>query len=373
MALPVPGRVYTFLNAGAIINEGTNDEAFRALNLYYANSSSLTNGQNVCLWTQDSSTEQQWRYEGGKLINMRSSSTKFVLDHLYDAATTSHENNADIWADTTTEDAHQLIDFVDSGYGNGTVRIKLRNQNLYLTAVNNANGTNAGKSSTANGNVYWTTKKSSLLQTWFFEEISAVNSGSEITITAMPVNANYTNRTEYFHPFSGLRNGTWEYNGGSEIEEKMYSLFESVFKTSPTQNNQYLYNLYGAKVTGTTKYHIGVDVWLYDGADIYAATGGEVVKYQDDFDDTDVGSNAIAIYDSENNVTWYYLHMRNRASLSEEQVIAAGTKLGKQSDAGWADGSHLHIEIYEGRYTSGPHNPPTLSGTTNALCPYPYF
>lgn len=193
-----------------------------------------------------------------------------------------------------------------------------------------------------------------------------MNSGNEITVTNMPEVSDYKQNDgtyrEYFHPFSGLRNGTWAYNGGTDIKEKMLRLYRAVYGFEPNSLNNYLNNLYGAKVSGTSQYHIGVDINAGKGTAIHPVTDGTIIYCAD---------NALGIYDSENNITWYYLHMSGRPKVSGN--VYKDDIIGYEDKIGWATGYHLHIEIYEGRHTTGPNNPPTLSGTTNALCPYPYF
>ena len=157
MALPISGKTYVFICDGA-----RSEDKPKALNLYY--SGSIVNGQNVCLWTQDGSLEQQWKFDGSKLLNMRN--TRYALDK-YTVAGNANNNNADVWE--ANDPTNQNIVF-EAVSGN-IVKIKLASSGLYLTAFSDTHGNNTDKTSTSDGNVFWAAKKASKLQQWEFVEV----------------------------------------------------------------------------------------------------------------------------------------------------------------------------------------------------------
>ena len=157
MALPISGKTYVFICDGA---RSGNEP--KVLNLYYPRS--IVNGQNVCLWTKDGSLEQQWKFDGSKLLNMRN--TRYALDK-YTVAGNANNNNADVWE--ANDPTNQNIVF-EAVSGN-IVKIKLASSGLYLTAYNDAHGNNTNKTPTSIGNVFWAAKKASKLQQWEFVEV----------------------------------------------------------------------------------------------------------------------------------------------------------------------------------------------------------
>lgn len=355
MALPVSGKTYTFTCVGA---------SPRVLNLYYLNS--IANGQNVCLWTPDGSLEQQWKYSGGKLLSMRG--TSFALDK-YTVSGNANNNNADIW--TANDPTNQNIIF-EAVSGN-TVMIKLSSSGLYLTAYNNANGSDTGKKTTSSGNVFWAVKKTdptnnkpSNMQQWTFKEVDggSVTPGSQVTVTGMPAGI-YANNTEYFHSQSGMKNGTWAANNGAYIEQKVKAYYKKIYGVAPTSNNQCLYNLFGAKLTNRSTYHIGLDVYHGAGSTVKSAHSGEVIY-------TTSGSHhGIGIYDG--NRTYYYLHMNNVKVKVGDRVTAGITILGEEGMAGDASGYHVHLEVFNGRQANGPQATPTINGIIPSISPYNYI
>ena len=177
MAIPISGKIYTFACIGA---------PARVLNLYYPNS--IANGQNVCLWTSDSSFEQQWKYSDNKLLNMRN--TNYALDK-YTVSGNANNNNADIW--TANDPTNQNIAF--QAVSGNAIKIKLSSSGLYLTAASNLNGTSSGKTPSSTGNVYWASDSSSVLQKWTFKEVggipaSGVGNGT-LTVGQRPSTLNY--------------------------------------------------------------------------------------------------------------------------------------------------------------------------------------
>lgn len=138
-----------YLSEGVYIFESVYGSP-KKLNLYF--NGSVANGQNVILYTADGSLEQQWRYKNNRLYNRLD--VRYVLDRYVGS---SAYNNADIWAEDTTQYGtdQRLVVTLESG-SSDIVTIKLENENTYLTVANTVgNGTNSGKSSSSTGNVYW--------------------------------------------------------------------------------------------------------------------------------------------------------------------------------------------------------------------------
>lgn len=151
----------------------------RRLNLY--SSGSASNGMNVVLYTDDTSNEQKWYFDGDRLYP--ETNRNYCLDR-YTAS--AYLNNADIWKASTSDAAVQIVDILP--YNNRyyiRLRTKVSGEYYFLTAVSAANGTGSGKSTTSAGNVYW----SSLLgegntkQLWSFTEVSDSSSGGSTSGT----------------------------------------------------------------------------------------------------------------------------------------------------------------------------------------------
>lgn len=155
MSLPVSGKIYTFECLGA---EGM------FLNLYYSNG--ISDGQNVILWEEDGSLEQQWKYNGSKLLTVRN--TNFALDK-YTVSGSVNNNNADVW--TANDPTNQNIVFVATSSGDNIAKIKLASSNMYLTAYGFENGTSGGKTPTSIGNVYWSSSDKGSMQQWICREV----------------------------------------------------------------------------------------------------------------------------------------------------------------------------------------------------------
>lgn len=363
MALPVSGKTYTFTCVGA---------SPRVLNLYYPNS--IANGQNVCLWNPDESLEQQWKYSGGKLLSMRG--TSFALDK-YTVSGNANNNNADIW--TANDPTNQNIIF-EAVSGN-TVMIKLSSSGLYLTAYNNANGSDTGKKTTSSGNVFWAVKKTdstnnkpSTMQQWTFKEVGGSSGEKEVIVTGMPESKYYTGGKEYFHPKSGMVNGDWNRaNNGATIQRNIQAFYKAVFGVDTNTIDNYCYSLFGSKTVqaGTSfngTYHHGVDMFYYDGAPVKSAHSGTLIE---------ATGNHIAIYDSTKNVTYLYLHTNIDSSIKGQKLIpiTKGQRLGTQSNQGMGPSgpSHLHFEVKSGKNPTPAMPNNDLNTSLPSISPYKYM
>ena len=157
------GAVYNIINAGS----------GKYLNVHYGIDS---NNTNVYQYTCDYSTEQKFKTvyyssTGSYKIHAMCSSNgnNRVLDIVRNGASLSDGQNVDIW--TQVDDTAQYWKIIS--IGDGVYKIcPTANTSLALTAYGTANGTSTGTSSTSAGNVYISTYTGSANQMWTFQEIS---------------------------------------------------------------------------------------------------------------------------------------------------------------------------------------------------------
>ena len=206
----------------------------------------------------------------------------------------------------------------------------------------------------------------------------------KITVTGMPYflknnEEYYPDGIEYFHPDSGMVDGTWAENDGTSIVNAIRDFYYNVFGVYPAHQKNYLYYFFGAKRFGQNEYHAGVDVYKPGGGDVKSAQYGTVVycsrdrieeakkkgEYVKDY-------GAVGIYNVFVKKTFYYLHMNIDDAIYEGAEVFFGTTLGTQGSVG-ADSAHLHFEVHDGERTEGPEDPPTLNESLDAIPPYPYM
>ncbi len=359
------GNTYTFKN----LYSG------KMLNLY---AGITTNGTNVCQYTADGSDEQKWTFKSDNKLYTYGSSTK-CLDRYNSSGALAH-NNADIW--TNSDDANQKLVFSVSG---SYVRIKLSGTSYYLTAYyGTANGGNSDNKVApgASGNVFWATLGDSEYvsdsgqQLWVATEVETGSGNEEIVVTGMPRISVYESAgyKEYFHPDSGMVNGTWAANGGENIDKKLVSFYKTVFGVEPSSKGKYLYSLYGSKTISSDPkfnltYHHGVDINYYPGATVHTAHAGKVTK---------ATGNTIAIYDSTENVTYLYLHCAIGVKVND--VLKIGDIIGTQANIGLGYGSddletnaHVHLEVRSGKDNTAVYPSAELSVHIPTLNPYNYI
>ena len=53
-----------------------------------------------------------------------------------------------------------------------------------------------------------------------------------------------------------------------------------------------------------------------------------------------------------------------------ETVTAGVTNIGKDGKQGWADGFHVHLEIFRGKHATGAVNPVLVNQDLPTVCPY---
>ncbi len=169
-----------------------NSTTGKMLNVY--SSGNPSNGTNVVLYTDDGSAEQKWKIlstSGGYKLQCQDG-TK-VLDRY--TVSGSSLNNADVWDNTTGDNAAQIVQFYEAISGSGTdlYRIKLVSNGYYLSSYGSSNGTGSGKSTTSVGNVFW--KSTSGQQNiWQFIDLDGGSGGQgngTLTEGVRPTTLNY--------------------------------------------------------------------------------------------------------------------------------------------------------------------------------------
>lgn len=384
----VNGKTYRFIN---VYHDGY------GLNIYGTEGTDIKGGQNVCLYSASTTDQmQQWEIEergsnGYRLHAVLKPS--YVLDCSDGSISTSYKNNAHMCAETGTTDVDCAVEF--EYVSSNQVRIHLGQKGLCLTATtvaendaelsNNISTSAALRGgSTGRGNVYWASPASEGSMTWKKQcwEVVEVGGGTDpdpepgedITVTGMPDCIEYgEEKTEYFHPDSGMVNGSWSKNDGLTKEEAVRSFYHKVFGYDPHDDQHFLYNLYGAKYNADGyrgKYHTGIDMYGIPGT---AANGEDKLTIHSAHAGTVVfigtGYGTVAIYDGHR--TYLYLHMKN-ICVSAGDSIKVGDKLGIQSHTGLTNGDHLHIEVQEGKAKSEAALP-TINDPFESISPYEYL
>jgi murein DD-endopeptidase MepM/ murein hydrolase activator NlpD len=95
--------------------------------------------------------------------------------------------------------------------------------------------------------------------------------------------------------------------------------------------------------------HEGQDVFAKAGIPLVAVRAGTVVETGDDGG----RGNFIAIWSPEMRVTFVYFHMRAPTRLREGESVDAGQRVGAVGCTGACWGDHLHLEMRQGRGTTG--------------------
>jgi len=202
------------------------------------------------------------------------------------------------------------------------------------------------------------------------------NNRKYIKVTQMPLTAiEYPNLEEYFHPFSGMVSGTWAENNGNKIDKIIKDFYYAVFHVSPTSKKNYLHSLYGSKTNTVSgdrfnqTMHYGVDiVGPNKNATVYSAHSGNI---------TIAGGNygQVGIYDSSNDVTYFYLHLKDiPEEIQVGGIINKNQIIGVQSNTGVKD-IHLHFEVRKGYRSDVGEDLPKQDTTIplESLFSYPYM
>ena len=314
-------------------------------------------GCRVRLTSKNESARQVWKFKS--YITPYDSGVKSLVPYL----STIHPAEITDVGDYCVVDNKGESDPVRIGVSTETVNVSGNEYRIKLTAYDKYLG---GISTYQNDYlVRWTSVKNDV---WVFEEEEDYTPPpSEKTVTGMPSGCGYdgNNLTEYFHPDSGMENGTWAANGGSAIEDKIRAFYRTVFGVTDVNDNKCLYSLYGAKYDLSVpqyggQYHPGIDMNYYDGAPIYAARDGIIVQHDTYYVTVESGDEYLI-----------YVHLLPKSSLTDgSEVVAGETVLGYQSNQ-WTTESHLHIEVHDvsdqSSYNKRPQAP---TATINTNMPY---
>ena len=186
---------------------------------------------------------------------------------------------------------------------------------------------------------------------------------------------------EYFHPESGMENGSWAENGGAALTTKIRNFYKTVFDVPyNADENDCVYSLYGSKTVSEDpefngSYHRGIDIKHEALEPVYTAHGGTV---------TAVENNRIGIYDSNKNVTYFYLHCIQKKGEDGKffykvgEYIGAGSEIGTESNRGlgysdYTTNAHVHFEVLRGNKTNVGYPPKDIDSPLVALNPYDYI
>jgi murein DD-endopeptidase MepM/ murein hydrolase activator NlpD len=100
--------------------------------------------------------------------------------------------------------------------------------------------------------------------------------------------------------------------------------------------------------------HEGQDMFAPAGTPVVAIRDGRVVETGDDGG----RGNYIAIWSPEARHTFVYLHMLRPTPLEPGDAVRMGERVGRVGCTGACWGDHLHLEVRDGRGTTGvPHDP----------------
>ena len=344
-----------------------------ALNVWSSSNYPQAKLSNVCLWEYDKTDiAQKWVIKNSTpsyIQPLKGSSTNLYLDR-YTGTGAGAGINAHLYTPSDTS----LFDILTASQD--SVKIKVANKNLYLTAYGGTNGKRTGKTAKSEGNVFFAANSNSLTQEWIpVDDSSSGGASTEVTVTGMPMISTYKSEgyKEYFHSGSGMKNGTWKANGGENIAKKIAAFYKKVFGVENPSEGKYLYSLFGSKtISGDPKfnltYHHGFDINNYAGATVKTAHAGVVTKAM---------GNTIAIYDEGKNATYLYLHCN--IGVNKGDTLKIGDVIGTQGNRGlgYGDdlvtGSHLHFEVKAGRDNVAQAPSKDVTVALPSLNPYDYL
>jgi ricin-type beta-trefoil lectin domain len=178
-------------------------------------------GTNVCQYTADNSDDQKWTFFNNKFYAYGSSEK--CLDK-YTSSGNAKNNNADIWKNN--DDENQIVEIIRVTVKTGLVIIKLKQGNYYLTAytgkdypgdrnMNLTANTDAGKTPTSAGNVYWADNSEGAC-IWIANEVDTSTGGETggetdsaytLTVPAGTYNDDQTQQAYKWGEFDGNNRG----------------------------------------------------------------------------------------------------------------------------------------------------------------------
>ena len=242
----IAGKVYRLKNKGS----------GKYLNLC---GGSDTTGKNINQFKDDGTDTLKWRFiEGaGDYVNAFKiqpilSSTR-VVDVQRKGQPIASGGNIQLYS--ATDDISQHFVFKDTGDGDKSVYIcPYTNQNVYMTANGDSNGTHGGTSETAAGNVFVKSSTGTNYQKWFVEETQA----NPKDIAA----GTYYIRNYKSNLYMGITSG--------------YNVEQQNFTGASTQQWVVSYDTngyYTLKIKSNTNYRLDVDnAWDENGTNVKAMT-----------------------------------------------------------------------------------------------------
>lgn len=242
----IAGKVYRLKNKGS----------GKYLNLC---GGSDTTGKNINQFKDDGTDTLKWRFiEGaGDYVNAFKiqpilSSTR-VVDVQRKGQPIASGGNIQLYS--ATDDISQHFVFKDTGDGDKSVYIcPYTNQNVYMTANGDSNGTHGGTSETSAGNVFVKSSTGTNYQKWFVEETQA----NPMNITA----GTYYIRNYKSNLYMGI---TSSYN----VEQQNFTGASTQQWVVSYDTNGY----YTLKIKSNTNYRLDVDnAWDENGTNIKVMT-----------------------------------------------------------------------------------------------------
>lgn len=229
------------VSVGSIYNL-KNSQTGKYLNAY-APGGSVSNGSNVVQFTGDGSAEQKWKLvsaSGGyKLICQNGG---YALDRY--RLSGNKFNNADLWSNTSSEDASQIVRLVNTT--GDYYHVRLVSNDYYLCAYGSGNGTSSGTTPTSEGNVFWSPTATKSL--WQFIKTSGGSGGKgngTLTVGSHPSTLDYDSAYYKQHFQNYVGQCTWHaYGRAYEVTGK-----QMTFSAASGLNGGTWYD----KVTNCTK------------------------------------------------------------------------------------------------------------------------
>lgn len=147
-----------------------------------------------------------------------------------------------------------------------------------------------------------------------------------------------------------------EYTPGHPLESLGGTSHLGLALLTPLREGTYrISSPYGYRISpisGTRKFHNGLDMAAPTGTPIYASADGRVNKrYYENTTRGRVNGNALIIAHDEGFRT-AYLHM-SKVFVSEGDTVKQGQVIGEVGSTGQSTGPHLHFIVYRGGYATG--------------------
>lgn len=289
-------------------------------------------GENVHLWNWNGTDAQLWGFiDTGDGFNIV---TKMQSDLVFDAtgAGRSDGTNVQLW---TRENVawHRWILIPVEAPGSNT-----SNGESYVVSTNSAslllrNGPGSGYGIKAR------MPRGSVVTVY-----SIQNGWAELSFNGTRGYASASYLTKQNSASQNIRQST---SSNSSVKSR---LIEAVFHS----HGKITCDFDGYK--NTKGRHEGIDLVNYHKAPVYATVSGKVIRAGDGVYHT------VSIYDTTNNKSIIYLHL-DSSTVNLGQYVNKGDLIGYQGNYGAPQGSHVHIEVRNGKKTAAAksQNDPILN------------